>query len=360
MANPCHSHPLPRLSTTMLRLTCFFRPACCAACLPQVKLEDQNLWVAENASTMGVQYFNCIITDSVPGMTYVPGLQLTLLFRDPYTPFPAITWVSNANQLVQALQDQKTANIFLLQNISVPHVLWPEDGITLRRDLAIGGWPARTTVLDWQGVTDVIDLNGKKLEIREWHRVVGQGTCMAQGHLGTSLSLCQYLLNIFALHHQRSSLEMGSSTARRQPVAHERWPGQAWDAASLGGQLHHVPVAPVVRQVRPGLSMGILGCMGAWMRCSCRSRTELARHLMHAVALLAHLHHRRQGTSLEMLSVTFVVPPSEFGILFGSGPGSSLSASARLVGTTWVSVARTTLLYLTAKAPSTEQPVPAL
>lgn len=141
----------------------------------QLTLLDQYQWVAKNASAQGIAYHNTLITNKLDGLsTETPsGLPLTKLFTDPYAPFPSITWISTAAQLVDALAGTGTPHLMILTNISVPPHLWEEAEtrhgypLTLRRSVEVAGWPNRATVIDWQGATGALHLDGNQVLMRE-------------------------------------------------------------------------------------------------------------------------------------------------------------------------------------------------
>ncbi|GFH23642.1 hypothetical protein HaLaN_21285 [Haematococcus lacustris] len=134
----------------------------------QIELVEQYTWVAQNATNLGTTLSNCLLTTRYPEgvATTLPGLPLTLLLEDPYTPFTTISWVNNATGLIQVLMTQPTQNIILLGNISISPGLWPLSGIALKRDLVIAGWPTRDTVLDWQGASSCLLLGTHQLRLR--------------------------------------------------------------------------------------------------------------------------------------------------------------------------------------------------
>lgn len=143
---------------------------------------------------------SCVLTSRLPpGLQHTqPGLQLTKLFDDPYTPLPQIAWVATGAQLARALVAQAHTRIVLLTNVSVAPGEWDaaalEAGVTLplrlRSSMVIAGWPSRSTVLDWQRASRVLDVGGHQLELREWMITPHGGRCCR----GCSVLLCFALL----------------------------------------------------------------------------------------------------------------------------------------------------------------------
>ncbi len=132
----------------------------------QMQLRDQLTWVARNASAFGVQFYDTTITSRYAGQL-PPGLQLTKLFDDPYAPLNTMTWVSTPAEFVDALVSQKRPNVVLLSNLTIPPELWPSAPIRLQQNMVIVGWPARCTVLDWEGVSGVVALSNKTMKMRK-------------------------------------------------------------------------------------------------------------------------------------------------------------------------------------------------
>lgn len=61
----------------------------------------------------------------------------------------------------------------VVHNISVPHSAWEAVGGVAHagRDVVVTGWASRRTVIDWQGVTDVVDIRGHS--VRGWPQGAG-------------------------------------------------------------------------------------------------------------------------------------------------------------------------------------------
>ncbi|KAJ9525253.1 hypothetical protein QJQ45_020786 [Haematococcus lacustris] len=157
--------------------------------LYQAKLNSQVNWFVSNATGFGVQYTNTSVMDSNPdGMAPAspaasPPLAVSRMFDNPFIPFPAITWVTNASQLVQAMVNSSVRNIAVLANLSVSHTDWAtyvkttagnassnsSDGVrspnnsnlllTMTRPVALSGWPDVLTVVDWQGEPGQVQLS---------------------------------------------------------------------------------------------------------------------------------------------------------------------------------------------------------
>jgi hypothetical protein len=69
-----------------------------------MRLISQKMWMTENATGFGVQFYRTLFTTAIPAgvqLTYQP-LQLTKLFDDPYTPLNTVAWVNTAEEFVQA------------------------------------------------------------------------------------------------------------------------------------------------------------------------------------------------------------------------------------------------------------------
>lgn len=212
----------------------------------QTKLRDQYTWVVENAFVIGCQLNNLTITSKFPaGLTPAqPGLQLTKLFDAPYIPFPSITWVSTATQLVAALQEQMTPYIIVMQNISVDPLAWPVSPIKLRRNIAISGWTSRVTVLDWRGVSHVVKLGDHTMDFRNIYLMNGgQGGPKASPVWAANLTLYQWAIrynwtSIPALRLQSVTLVVPTTEfailthqaqSRQQGPASANWPsGLSW------------------------------------------------------------------------------------------------------------------------------------
>ncbi|GFH06952.1 hypothetical protein HaLaN_01679, partial [Haematococcus lacustris] len=260
--------------------------------LYQAKLNSQVNWFVSNATGFGVQYTNTSVMDSNPdGMAPAspaasPPLAVSRI--------PAITWVTNASQLVQAMVNSSVRNIAVLANLSVSHTDWAtyvkttagnassnsSDGVrspnnsnlllTMTRPVALSGWPDVLTVVDWQGEPGQVQLSADAPLTLRW--VTTMNGAPAEGwELGqvinrtTVFSLPPYIGPLLYIRHGSAALAgcLCSSAAadwRNQhyaqlPVLVDRYV-QAFNitvwsldgpAQSLGLPFYAIPQPEVVR-----------------------------------------------------------------------------------------------------------------
>ncbi|KAJ9525252.1 hypothetical protein QJQ45_020784 [Haematococcus lacustris] len=186
--------------------------------LDQARLNSQVNWYLADARGLGIRFINTFMTDwdpdgLAPGSSAGPTpLALTRMFDNPFTPFPAITWVANASQLVQAMVNSSVRNIAVLANLSVSHTDWvtyvkttagnassnSSDGVnspnnsnlllTMTRPVALSGWPDVLTVVDWQGEPGQVQLSADAPLTLRW--VTTMNGAPAEGwELGQVLNL---------------------------------------------------------------------------------------------------------------------------------------------------------------------------
>ncbi|KAJ9525059.1 hypothetical protein QJQ45_017380 [Haematococcus lacustris] len=184
----------------------------------QAKLNSQVNWFVSNATGFGVQYIDTTVMDSNPdglapgSPAACPPLAVSRMFDNPFIPFPAITWVTNASQLVQAMVNSSVRNIAVLANLSVSHTDWAtyvkttagnassnsSDGVnspnnsnlllTMTRPVALSGWPDVLTVVDWQGEPGQVQLSADAPLTLRW--VTTMNGAPAEGwELGQVLNL---------------------------------------------------------------------------------------------------------------------------------------------------------------------------
>ncbi|KAL6748679.1 hypothetical protein V8C86DRAFT_2873125 [Haematococcus lacustris] len=191
--------------------------------LYQAKLNSQVNWFVSNATGFGVQYIDTTVMDSnpdglapaspaaCPPLAGRPACVLRLLLLACIRS-PAITWVANASQLVQAMVNSSVRNIAVLANLSVSHTDWAtyvkttagnassnsSDGVnspnnsnlllTMTRPVALSGWPDVLTVVDWQGEPGQVQLSADAPLTLRW--VTTMNGAPAEGwELGQVLNL---------------------------------------------------------------------------------------------------------------------------------------------------------------------------